>query len=289
MFSFVKESESHTENKIESLSESETETETETEPETEPPFATVIAGVWEGSDSYITTIIFDEDGTLYYRELGNPKIATVKGSAGTWDTEDEQSVNIHLPFMGDGYELRATPDNQGGFILRCVNGQPWSEETIRKTDQKRAENDERAKTKLATMLEDGGYYVDNITFSRGETWNDGTCIRIESTDGYYIEATPERCEMKVRIKQYDSWNYSSDEKTLEGTFIIPFGTDCSYGGGGIWYDESTGQWFSSEPPTQKETFEWLYKDSIRSGGMTLEMGFSLSIRDGRIVVFGFFS
>ena len=140
--------------------ETEPLTQEQTVPPTNNPSETFFEGIWQGNDSNVTIIEIYSDHTLYYRELYNRRYATVAGMKGTWELEGADSIKISVPGLGNGYKLKGTRTVDGGIFLQCTNNQPWSDETIWRSDFTQEEIEEIVEKQLEKKLPDGLYYID---------------------------------------------------------------------------------------------------------------------------------
>ncbi|MBR6977452.1 MAG: hypothetical protein IKH74_03520, partial [Lachnospiraceae bacterium] len=197
-----------------------------TEAPTEASVEDFFEGVWQGSDANVTTIEIHRDHTLYYRELNNKKIKTVEGSRGTWAAEDKKSIRITLPRLGNGYELKGTVREDGSFLLQCLNGQPWSDEIIRRSSISLEEIDRIVEERLRGMMEDGRYEFGLYPYHYTCKWEKPnevlTVTRKE--DGRYFRILPDRIETTFPFfdENYNEHNAEGVKKT------VSFAKDCSY-------------------------------------------------------------
>jgi hypothetical protein len=238
----VKPAETEAEKTTEPVIESTTEPTEEptTEPETENPAVSFFKGIWQGSDSNVTTIVINEDGTLYYREINSAKIPTVEGMSGTWTAKDTEAITMSIPGLGSGYELEGIVEDSGGVVLKCTNGQPWSDETIRKSTITQEEIEEIAKKRVAELSvilpADGGYFLrdaqNNFIDKATITWNsEEKSLNAVCDDGLYVKVTQAGLETNCTLSK---WGESG-----ESAIAYPAGTVKSVSGiENWWLDES---------------------------------------------------
>ena len=182
-----------------------------TEPETENPAVSYFKGIWQGSDSNVTTIVIKEDGTLFYREINSAKIPTVHGMDGTWTATDTKTIKMSVPGLGAGYELEGTVEGDG-VLVKCTNGQPWSDEIIRKSNISLEKIEEIAKNRITELNAihpaDGWYnfvaqYDGTVIGSATTSWDPvNQVFEVTLNNGTYIRVTEEKIITTCGLYQY---------------------------------------------------------------------------------------
>lgn len=249
----------------------ETTTEQETpEPAKERTLEEYFAGVWEGTDAYSTTIVFNEDHTILYRELNSKLIATVEGYEGTWEADSEEEFFLAIPGLGgDGYQLKGTLVGNEEYMLECTNGKPWNEEIIKRGIKPADIVEKLAQAKVQRMLPDGEYSID-IIMGAPASMQDGKIVY--TLDGsetvFYLDAI----ETGMELIRFDGGK--SEKIVPEKEKFIPVSASCVVPLGSA----------NDAPTTDYATFFNDNKDYVENDGNAMApLPLVFTIKNGEIV------